>query len=329
MAQTAQISGKVTGDVFVLGSQIDVTGKIERSFRAAAGNVILDGEVDGNVLVSGGSFTMGSKAHVKGNLSVYTGQFVNHGTVDGSMEFAGGTVAFGGKVGDDATITADAIAVESGARIDGDVTYSTRKPMDDELKAITGGSVTYDEHAVQEKKTRARREAKVVPSTFQIGKWIAFFVASFLFGCALLAVFGAHEPTVSQAIATDALRCTGIGFVTILVSFAVCLSAILIITIPFIAIYVIAYIIACYLAKIPVAVWVGRRILDRPDRKGSAYRALLLGLLVLYVVFMIPVLGVLAQLLACLLGLGAMTKVYLDHRAAKKVAAAGQAAVSA
>ncbi len=327
-APTVRISGIVTGDVFAAGSQVDVTGTIKKSFRAAAGNVVVDGTVEGNVLVTGGSLTLGSKAHVHGSVSVYTGQFTHHGVVDGSLTFTGGNAVLGGKVLDDATLTADGIAIEPGARVEGDIAYSTRKPMDDELRAIAGGDVSYDEKPIREKKAKHREDNDLRPSKFGVGKWIAFFAASFLFGCALLAVFGEHEPKVTQRIATDALRCSGIGFVSILVTIAVCLSAILLITIPFVGIYLIAYAVALYLAKIPVAMWLGRFILGKAKPGSGPYLALFVGLVVLYFVFMVPIVGVLAQFLAALLGLGAMTMTYLAHRQARKAAAVGGAPIS-
>jgi cytoskeletal protein CcmA (bactofilin family) len=321
-APNVRISGIVTGDVFVAGSQVDVTGEIKKSFRAAAGNVVVDGIVDGNVLVTGGNLTLGSKAQIHGSVSSYTGQLTHHGVVDGSLTFTGGTAVLGGKVQEDATLTADAIAIEPGGRVEGDITYSTRKPMDAALKAIAGGDVSYDERAIREKKSKSREDGDLRPTKFSVGKWIAFFAASFLFGCALLAVFGEHESKVTTAIGTDGLRCAGIGFVSILVTIAVMLSAILLITIPFVLIYLLAYIVAAYLAKIPVAVWLGRFILEKFHRPAGPYPTLFVGLAVLYVVFMLPVLGVLAQCLAALLGLGAMTMTYLAHRQARKAALA-------
>ncbi len=322
-APTVRISGVVTGDVFVAGSQVDVTGEIKKSFRSAGANVVVDGIVHGNVLVTGGMLTLGSRAHVLGSVSAYTGQFTFNGVVDGSLTFTGGTAILGGKVHEDAALTADAIVIEDGARIEGDVTYSTRKPMDEAFRAIAGGDVVYDEIAVREKKKQDKKEHALRPTTFGVGKWIAFFTASFLFGCALLAVFREHEPKVTQAIQTDALRCAGIGFVSILVTIAVCLSLILLITIPFVLIYLLVYVVAAYLAKIPVAVWLGRFILDKAKRPAAGpYGALFVGLLALYLLFMLPYLGALAQSVAALLGLGAMTTTYIAHRQARRAAVA-------
>ncbi len=327
-AQSVRISGVVTGDVFAAGSEINVTGEIKKSFRAAAANVVMDGTVEDNLLVSGGTLVLGSKSHVRGSVSAYTGQFTHHGVVDGSLTFTGGTAVLGGKVLEDASITADAIEIQPGARVEGDIDYSTRKPMDDELRAITGGDVTYDESPVERRKEEKRVEHKLRPTTFGVGKWIAFFTATFLFGCALLAVFGEYEPKVTQVIGTDALRCAGIGFVSILVTIAVTLSAILLITIPFVLIYLLAYIVAIYLAKIPVAIWIGRFLLAKANRPSGPYMALLVGLVALYLVFMLPVLGVVAQCLAALLGLGAMTMTYLAHRQARQATVVGSTPVS-
>jgi cytoskeletal protein CcmA (bactofilin family) len=320
-AQSVRISGVVTGDVFAAGSQVDVTGEIKKSFRAAAGSVFVDGVVDGNVLVTGGNLTMGSKANVKGNASVYTGQFTHRGTVDGSLTFTGGTAVLGGKVNDDATLTADAIEIEPGARVEGDIEYSTRKPMDEAMRAIAGGDVDYSEAPIKAKKSHDDDDINLRPTRYGVGKWIAFFTASFLFGCALLAVFGEYEPKVTQAIESDALRCAGIGFVSILVTIAVVLSVILLITIPFILIYLLAYIVALYLAKIPVAIWIGRFILSKTKRTAGPYMALFVGLVAAYLIFMIPIIGILAQCLAALLGLGAMTMTYLAHRQTRRTAA--------
>jgi cytoskeletal protein CcmA (bactofilin family) len=321
-AQTVRISGVVTGDVFAAGSQVDVTGEIRKSFRAAAGSVFVDGTVLGNILVTGGTLTLGSKSNVKGSVSAYTGQFTHRGNVEGSLTFTGGTAVLGGKVQDDATLTADAIEIESGARVEGDIDYSTRKPMDEAMRAIAGGDVAYSEAPIKEKKAKDREDHDFRPTSFGVGKWIAFFTASFLFGCALLAIFGEHEPKVTLAIGTDTLRCAGIGFVSILVTIAVVLSAILLITIPFVLIYLLAYAVAAYLAKIPVALWIGRFILDKTKRTAGPYMALFVGLMAIYVIFMIPILGILAQCFAALLGLGAMTMTYLAHRQAKTAAAA-------
>src|SRR5262249_15191092 len=193
---SARISGVVTGDAFIAGSEINITGEIKKSLRCAGANVVLDGTVAGSVLVTGGTLTIGSNARIMEGASVYTAQMTDHGIISESLIFKGGTAVIGGKVMEDATLVADTIQIQPGARIEGDVTYSTRKRMDDEVKAIAGGDVTFDEKKDDEDRpSKHRSESRLLhPTTFGVGVWIAFFVASFLFGCALLAIFKQQEP---------------------------------------------------------------------------------------------------------------------------------------
>jgi cytoskeletal protein CcmA (bactofilin family) len=325
-APQVRISGVVTGDVFTAASDVNVTGEIKKSLRCAGANVVLDGIVDGGVVITGGTLMIGSKAHVAENVTAYGGQMTHHGIIDDTLTFAGGTAILGGKVQGDANITADAIEIEPGARIEGDVSYSTRKQMDAAIKAITGGDVAFEEKPIRERHAlRERHHDGFHPSKFGIGVRIAFFVASFLFGCALLALFKQHEAKINDAIGNDTLRSAGLGFVSILVTIAVCLSGILILTLPFIAIYLLAYLFMVYLAKTPVAVWIGRKIFALAHRSTGPYVALLVGLVVLHLVFMIPVLGAVAWFAVALLGLGAMISVYIAQRQARKAAQASAA----
>jgi len=315
-----RISGTVDGDVFFFGSQLDVTGTIKKSLRAACGNVVIDGTVEGNVFAPAGSVIIGSRGHVKGNMTAYSGQFVHNGIVDGTLKFSGGNIVLGGKVGEDAELEADTIQLDKGARVEGDISYSARNRMDSEMKAIAGGDVSFDEKPKVKGdggkvETASRR---ILPSKTRIFFRLLLFSASFLFGCALLALFSAWEPKVVGAIRTDALRCAGVGFVSVLVTIAVCLSVILIITIIFIPIYLILYVIALYLAKIPVAIWVGRTIFEKLNKPTGPYLALLVGLVVLYPIFWIPILGWVAYCAVVLLGLGAMITTYMAQREVRK-----------
>ena len=65
--------------------------------------------------------------------------------------------------------------------------------------------------------------------------------------------------------------------------------------------------VALYVAKLPIAVWAGGRLLalaGRPD--ASSYAAMAVGILVLYLLFAIPWIGWLMWLAAAWLGFGAM-----------------------
>ena len=316
-----RISGVVDGDVFLGGTDVTITGVIKRSARIGATNTRVDGTVDGNLQCYGASVTIGKNAHVKGNLTVFSSQLAFEGTVDGAFKFKGGTAAISGTVQDDAEITADSIEVDPAAHIGGDLDYSTRERLGDDLQKVVRGKISYDQSRADDETDGADEKTSVVRSSFGVTSWLAFLTASFLFGCALIAVFRHHEAQVLDTIRRDPLRCFGIGFVSVLVTIAVCLSVILLITLPFIVIYAFAYLILWYLARVPVALWLGRMILSPLKRPVGPYLALLSGLVPLHLVFALPYLGFFAHWFVMpLLGMGAMITVYLSHRQTQRAA---------
>ena len=92
---------------------------------------------------------------------------------------------------------------------------------------------------------------------------------------------------------TDALGSLGVGFITVIVvPMATVLVCVLIVTIPFAALALFLYVVALYVAKLPVAIWLGQRILRWGGRPPpSPFWGLLLGAPILYLVFETPYLG--------------------------------------
>jgi hypothetical protein len=128
-------------------------------------------------------------------------------------------------------------------------------------------------------------------------------------------------PAILGSLSGDALRSAGIGFIAVIVvPVAAAISCILIITIPLAVLVLLLYLVTLYIAKVPVGLWIGRKIyglFGQPD--PSPYASLTAGLLALYLVFPIPFIGKLAWFACLFLGLGAMilgVRGYLQARRA-------------
>jgi hypothetical protein len=81
----------------------------------------------------------------------------------------------------------------------------------------------------------------------------------------------------------------------------------LIVTIPLSFVLGLAYLIALYIAKFYVAIWIGNVILRRGGRMDvSPVPSMLLGLVIIYIVTAIPIAGTLIAFLTVFLGLGAL-----------------------
>ena len=106
----------------------------------------------------------------------------------------------------------------------------------------------------------------------------------------------------------DALRSAGVGFITlVVVPVAAAFACILVITIPLVVIAGLLFAVVVYLAKAPVAIFVGELILRRlGSANRSPYLALTIGIPALYLLFAIPFLGKIAWFATTFIGLGAI-----------------------
>jgi hypothetical protein len=116
---------------------------------------------------------------------------------------------------------------------------------------------------------------------------------------------------------SDWLKAGGVGFMTLV---AVPVAAIIItftfIGFPIALISVVLYLVACYLAKIIVAEFVGRSVM-----KSSGAVPLLVGLLLVVIAVNLPWIGTLINFLLILLGLGVIALTVYKNVARRHVEA--------
>lgn len=312
--ESLTVTGEVTGDMYVMARTITIDGKVGDSARYFGSDVKVNGTIEGDLVVFGGDVTVAPKARVTGDVSAFAGHVLIDGTVDGSLKATGGSVAVGGKIAGDANIKSDEVEIGPNARIGGDLSYTSRNRLDLEGKGIVAGDIDY-----MEKKEKVERGVR--STVGKCVKWIWFTAAGLVVGLVALAIFRRLAPAILGALSGDTLRSAGFGFMAVIVVPVVAvISCILIITIPLAALVLLLYCVALYLAKVPVGVWLGQRILKALGRTDpSPYWSLTTGLLALYIVFPIPILGKLTWVACLFLGLGAIilgTRAYLQARRA-------------
>ena len=275
--------------------------------RVFAANSTIDGEIDGDLVAFTGALALGEQARVTGNVIVCGGRFDLRGTIDGDLVVIGGEVDVDARVGGDARIEADAVKLGSAARIAGDLTYTSRRELERDDGAVVGGEVVREEQPQEEDDDSG--------GTFGVVWRIWSTLSAMLVGLVLVALFRRFLPDVQRTISGEAVMGTLIGFGAFLVVPAASLLAILLlISAPLGVIGLLLFLVALYLAKMPVAVWLGRRLLSLAGASDpSPYLAILLGLLVLNLLFVVPFLGKLIWLVAIWLGLGTIVLATRNH----------------
>lgn len=283
------VYGTVTGDLQAFSGDVRVAGTVEGDVQAFAGSVTITGTVGGSVQSAGGSVTIGEGATVGRNLQVGAGSVLVAGTVNG-----------------DAEIGAESITLASTANIGGDLRYDGR--LDEQAGSVVAGQTIEDPEL-------GGSIGPQVPSVPRIAGDVYSLLVNLVIGAVLLALFPGFTGTVSRRVREEPLRqgLLGLAF-GIGGAILVLLVAITIIGIPLAIILAFSLGLTGWAGSILGQYAVGDYVLRRTGREDR-WLALVAGLVGFAVIGIIPILGGFANVIAALLGFGAvLTTLYARYR---------------
>jgi cytoskeletal protein CcmA (bactofilin family) len=297
-----EISGTVTEDLNGASNSMIVSGEVGDDVRFACETFYLTGHVGDDLLVAGRDVEIQETGSVGGDAWLACGTATINGHVGGNARIATGALEINGTIDGDADIYTDGgIRFGPNGHIGGNLMYEGPSRL--ELpEGTVGGTVTFHEKPEKEKSR----------FSFPAGLGIFFHVLSFIMalvaGSVIVALTKKHALHTAEVIRTKPLKSLGIGFVTFIVMPLVLLILlVLIVTAPLMFVLTMAYLIALYIAKFYVAIWLGNVILGHKGRSGkSAVPPMLLGLLIIYLVTAIPILGTFIGVVIIFFGLGAL-----------------------
>lgn len=299
------VDGVVNGDLLVGGGNVNVTGTVANNIRVAGGNVTISAKVGKNVTAVGGSVEISNSADISGSLVVAGGNIQVLGPVGKEMNLAAGQATLGSSVGSGVYAAVSQLTLSPGAKINGDLTYVSRNRANISPEASVSGKVTQNLPPPQ---------PTVPPGglvAFFSGLFIWFkvvsFIAALIVGALVLLLFPNFTQETAGTLREKPWLSLGIGFLAMIVTPAVVVLLLLtVIGIPLGLIFLAVYLIGLYLAKIFVAVVVGGLIMQALGNKDRWYLALILGLLIYYLLTLIPVAGWIVSLVVFAVGLGAL-----------------------
>ena len=292
-AQRVRVDGQVDGDLFAAARTVDLRGPVGDSTRVVGDQVTVNATIDGDLIAGGNRLQILDGAVIRGGVAAAASSVELDGVVEENLHVAAGEIIVRGIVRGDATVIADRLDLDPGARIEGDLDYRTRIPLSAEAAAVVAGEVRYEEPVDD--------DGGVLFWGWQTGA--AMFagllaVALFRRMVAQLVAEVAGEPTLGALLGFGAFLIVPVGAAVVMVTG---------IGLPVGIIAVLLFGMAVYVAKLPIAVWAGGRLLTRAGSTDpSPYAAVAVGILVLYLLFAIPWLGGLFWFVATCLGLGAM-----------------------
>lgn len=297
------IRGTVSGDLYVAGEDVEILGAVEGNVHAAAGTLRLESRVGRSAWLAGRQVTLTPEATVAGDLAGGGAELRIEGTVGRDVDVGGRELHVSGTVGRHLSAWTEGGLVDGTARIGGDL--HGRVPREGALRVAEGASIV-GARDVTVHREMAERYQHRDRAGWNLFRGIFGLLAALL--VALLAFrFVPGAIPASPRDAAEVGRWMGVGFILLVTVPAACFFvALTLFGIPLALITFGAYLAACYLASVAVAVLLGRRILAPGAGAGRFLGATALGWTALFLVGLVPILGAAVRFLALLVGLGAL-----------------------
>jgi cytoskeletal protein CcmA (bactofilin family) len=318
---TAVIEGTVKGDLWSACGSLEVRGHVEGSVFAVGGTILLSGDVGGGIKAIGGTLTaanrietdlffLGNKldirntASVGGDLYFVARESFIEGPIEGFLKGGGKMISIGDKIGKDAVLYIQYLTLTEGARINGDLTYTSGEEAILSPFAAVDGKLT---RHVPEYRRRAR---EIVPFLMLAGVSVkAFrFVTLLLVGLVLILAAPKIALLLSEGIRRKPGASAGWGAVLLFgIPLAIAVASATLVGIGIGALTAFAFFIALCLGQVSIGLCVGRLILGIPpdsERKGVLFGGFALGLFIIALLRFIPVFGWLVWAASSLFGLG-------------------------
>jgi cytoskeletal protein CcmA (bactofilin family) len=293
------IDGRVNGDILVAGGRVRVSGTVAQDVRVAGGQVAIGGSVGRNVTVAGGNVELAPSADVRGGIVAAAGSIDLSAPLGAAAKIAAGTATIGNRIGGDVEVAVGTLRIGSRADIQGNVTYwSAREASVSEGARVHGKLV----------RNAPPERPRVWPAA--AFAWFVLisinFVSTLILGLLSLRFFPRFHRAVVTTLSDRPWTALATGFIAIVVLPVVLgLLFTTVLGIPLALILMAAFFILIYWSRIYAISRIGEAILGRLRPESSRALAFLLGLLVYYILAVIPFIGWLVIPLVVLFGLGA------------------------
>jgi cytoskeletal protein CcmA (bactofilin family) len=284
--------GATGGDYLGAGGRQSISGTIHGSLRAAGGSVETRATVDRNATLAGGKIIVDSGAVIGQNAYITGGEVQVNGIVRGGLVVSAGSVTLNGVVGHDVMVTGGELRVGPSAQIAGALRYRVRanKVHIDSAARITG-TVT----------------ALPVESEWGLRRWL-WMLGVLIAGAAVVALFPGFTSGAAALVPRRPILAVLVGLVAAIVApIVMAILGFTFVGLPLALIALAIWLVLVFLGDLPVAVWVGRRLLGarQASPRYGVVVAYLIGGVIFLIVGVIPVIGKPVLICVAVVGLGA------------------------
>jgi len=314
--QTINIKGKVDGDVICGGQAINIAGQVGGNVRVLGNSINLGGSTARNVNAFGASIVLDKSAEVGWSMLITGATAEIRGKIGSDLYGACAKTTIAGEIGKDVRIRLDdrmrakkegvnnqkrgeLLTISEGAKIGGNVTYTGSNTAVISDKASVAGEVKHN-------LPKLVKEENFKFTGWVWGRLYSIF-AALVVGLVLISLWRKQIMELTD----NMLKKTGasIGWGAVVAIMAPIIAILLVITIigiPLAMILTGVWLISLCIGKILVGIMVGRAFLDKfwQKKKDSLIWAMIIGIVICWIIFSLPILGWLLGLVAVWWGMG-------------------------
>ncbi len=316
-AQTININGTVNGDVICGAQTININGTVNGDVRVAGDSIILNGPISRNVQAFGASIIQGADSIIEGEVFLAGAIGEIRGKINGDLHGAADIVNISGEIGKDVRLRLgkqvrgdkqvftdkdrSSLIISDEAKIGGHVYYVAGEKGKISDKAVIGGEIG---HSFPEKKDK-----KDFAIFGAMGGLFSVFSA-LVIGLVVISIWREQIKKITDKMLDKVGASIGWGVIIMfLTPIVAILLLITLIGIPLSIIIICLWLIALYASKILVGILIGRNLIKKlfPKRKrDSLIWAMIIGIIIVWIISAIPVIGWLICLIAVWWGLGGL-----------------------
>lgn len=289
------IIGQIQGNVLVFGGTVKISGLVTGSVRGIFGSLQISGRIAKNVTAAVGNLQILPTAVIEDNVIALAGNINFFGQIGHQLKALAGAVKLAGKISDSVTLITNSATLTSNASISGDLILKGNQPA-----SIQKGAQILGQTIFHYKKS-LWPQAK--PS-IQILKVLSYFLVALL----VTLLLPRFSDKVANKVFSKFWLSLGLGALFVfLVPLITLILVLAVVTAPIGVLIGLWYGICLYLAKIFVAIVLGRLILSLVEKKSiSLVWGLILGLAIILLLIRLPVIGGLISFVVSILGFGAL-----------------------
>lgn len=307
---TLTVSAPVGGDATLVGGSIRIDRPVAGDVRAAAGHIAVSAPVGGDLVLGGGTVEVSGTAS---STRIAGGTVRLTGGAGGPVVLYGADVHIAGEfVGNVEVVASDAFTVAEGTIIHGTLEYNAPQQAELPASAVVDGGVEYTGSASY---LPTNEEAK----TFALAGAGVFFIVRVIAAVIAAGLLAGLFPVFTRQIVDRTLTRSPRRFVLhALLGFAAAVAApvlILILMLSFVGLAVafmlgLAYLLLLMLGFLYAGILAGAALMrGLLKRQHVSWRAAVLGMLVLYLIGVIPGFGALVVLILMAAAMGSILSI--------------------